>query len=105
MQTIHTFLIASAVGLATAIATAQPGPGPGGKGPGGRWGADFTPGWGMMTPQERREHQSKMQSMKTYDECRSYMDEHHKAMVERSTSKGAAVPGKPRRDACAGLKQ
>ena len=108
MRTIRILAIATAVALATAVATAQPGPGPGGgpgMGPGARWGADFTPGWAMMTPQERQEHQSKMQSMKTYEECRSYVEQHHKQMADRARSKGGSMPDKPRNDSCAGLKR
>lgn len=97
------------------------GPGPGasaprmgpgaGMGPGGgmhrggpRWGKDTTPGWGMMTDEERKQHREKMQSMKSHDECVAYMAQHHQQMMERAKAKGANLPGKPHRDACVGMK-
>jgi hypothetical protein len=122
MKTIPTRAIAVTFALAVMTAFAQqpapaPAPGPGagpapgasqrgpGMGMGPRWGADVTHGWSMMTPQERAEHQSKMQSMKTYDECAAYRDQHHKQMLERAKAKGGTMPDTPRRDACAGLKR
>jgi hypothetical protein len=83
-----------------------PGPGPGkGYGRGGRWGADYTPGWPMMSEAERNEHRSRMQSAKTYEDCITYRDQHHKQMAERAKERGQAVPGQPRQDACAGMKK
>lgn len=81
------------------------GMGGGRHGMGGRWGSDVTAGWSMMTPEERREHQAKMQSMTNYADCKSYVDEHHQEMVKRAAEKGRAAPAQPRRDACAGLKR
>jgi hypothetical protein len=72
---------------------------------GGRSGADFTPGWSMMSPSERQEHQAKMRSMTNYDECKAYMEQHHQQMAARAKEKGGAVPAQPRRDPCAGLKR
>lgn len=77
--------------------------GPGG-GPGPRWGRDNTPGWPMMNREERRMHHERMASIKTYDECRAYMDQHHQQMTERAKERGRAAPGQPRRDACLPLK-
>ena len=59
----------------------------------------------MMSPQERQEHQARMSSMKSYDECKAYRDEHHRQMVERAKSKGGNPPAQPKRDACGALKQ
>lgn len=70
---------------------------------GGRWGSQYTPGWSMMTPQERTEHQEKMRSMTNRDECRAYMEQHHQQMMERAKEKGLNVPARPRRDGCARL--
>ena len=70
---------------------------------GGRWGTAYTPGWSMMTPQERKAHQDKMRGMGNADECKTYMDEHHRQMADRAKEKGVTLPAKPRRDACAGL--
>jgi hypothetical protein len=72
---------------------------------GGRSGRRDTPGWSMMTPQERSEHQAKMRSMTNPDECKAYMEQHHQKMAERAKEKGLSVPARPRRDACAGLQR
>jgi hypothetical protein len=72
-----------------------------GRGSGPRAGSDYTWGWSMMTPQERREHHEKMRSLHTPDECRNYMEQHHQQMVERAKARGRDMPARPRRDACA----
>jgi hypothetical protein len=118
MNTIRSLAVTAAL-MAAGAALAQPGPGAGAGagasaprgGPGGpahmggRWGADFTSGWSMMTPAERREHQAKMRSMTNYDDCRAYMDQHHRQMADRAKDKGRTVPAQPRREACVGLKR
>lgn len=76
--------------------------GPGRMGP--RTGADWTPGWSMMTPAERREHHDRMAAAKTYDDCRAEMDRHRQAMSERARTQNRPAPGTPRRDACAAMK-
>lgn len=58
----------------------------------------------MMTPAERDAHRQRMSSMKSYDECKAYMDKHHEEMVARAKEKGGRPPASPRRDGCAGLK-
>lgn len=78
--------------------------GPGCGGPGVRWGRADTPGWSMMTPDERQAHHDRMAGFKSYEECRAYMDEHHKDMQARAKERGVKAPAVPRRDACAGLK-
>jgi hypothetical protein len=82
-----------------------PGRGPGGMGARGpRWGADYTPGWALMSPQEREEHRTRMQGAKTYDECNTLRQQHREQMAARARERGASAPfGQPRRDACAGL--
>ena len=91
---------------AAPAASAAAGMGPRmGRGPGARWGADYTPGWPMMNSTERDEHRGRMQSFKTYEECKAYMDQHHQQMTERAKERGRAMPMQPRRDACAGLKK
>lgn len=120
MKTFRLLILSATLLVAAATVPAQPGPGagasaprggPGGMGPmgghgrmGGRWGSDFTPGWSMMTPAERQEHQARMKSMATYDECKAYMDQHHQQMVDRAKEKHRSAPAQPRHDACAGLK-
>ena len=89
----------------------RPGMGPGGdmrpgpgRGPEGRPGADNTWGWSMMTPQEREQHHAKMRSLGTRADCDAYMTQHRQQMTERAKERGMAMPARPRRDACAGLK-
>ena len=90
-------LLAASLALLSTAAIAQPyGPGPGGgpgKGAGPRWGSDVTPGWALMTPEERREHQQQMRAVKDYDECRKLMEEHHARMQSRAKEKGTKLPG------------
>lgn len=88
--------------LAMSVALAQPGPpgAPDGRSPGPVTGPRVTPGWSMMSAEERREHHEKLAAMRSYDECRSYLDEHHARMAERARARGAAMPAQPRRDGC-----
>ena len=117
---LATFIVLAAC-LSFGSAFAQPGaasgPGPGasaprmgmgpggGRGPMGRWGSDNTPGWTMMTPQERTEHQTRMRSMTNYDECKTYQAQHHEQMAARAKERGAKPLAAPRRDPCASLKR
>jgi hypothetical protein len=59
------------------------------------WAAnqDNTLGWQLMTPAERTEHQAKMRSFKTYDECKAYQEAHHKQMEERAKCAGPDFSG------------
>jgi phage tail tape-measure protein len=72
---------------------------------GWRMNRQNTPGWSLMTPQEREAHYSTMRAMKTYDECRAYMEQHHAQLAERAKAKGATLPLRPRRDPCERLKR
>jgi hypothetical protein len=86
-----------------------PGMGPGGQaGPrgAGRWGAEYTPGWALMSPMERDEHRSRMGAAKTYDECKTLQEQHRELMAARAKERGVNAPlAQPRRDACSGLKR
>lgn len=94
-----------AVGSFAGVVCAQPGPGGGmGPGHGPRWNSDNTPGWSLMTPQEREEHQKRMSEMKSREECQAYVAKQHEQMMERAKEKGRKVPAKPRHDPCANLK-
>ncbi|WP_200229369.1 hypothetical protein [Rubrivivax gelatinosus] len=105
---------ASAAASAAAPAAAPGmgmGPG-GGRGPGAgmgpgsgraRAGQGVTPGWALMTPEERTAHQAKMRAMTTRADCRAYVEQHHADMGARAQERGVAVPAMPRRDPCAGL--
>lgn len=129
MKSVRMFVLTSLVGLSAGVALAQPaggrgpGAGPGpmgagptastpgmGMGPGGghgtaRWGSDYTPGWALMTQQERNEHRERMRSMKTYEECKTYQEQHHEQMAARAKERGGKALAQPRRDACGGLKK
>ena len=90
---------------------AQPGPGMGGMGgmgPGGkgmhyRFNQGNTPGWNLMTPEERNAHHDKMMAAKTYEECKAAQEEHHKQMEARAKEKGQTLPA-PRQNACDRMK-
>jgi hypothetical protein len=58
------------------------------------WAADQsnTTGWQLMTPAERTEHQTKMRSFKTYEECKTYQQEHHARLEPRAKEKGMTLP-------------
>ncbi len=84
---------------------AGPNAGPGPKAGGGRWGREYSHGWSLMTPEERAEHRKRMQSMKTYEDCKTYMDQHREQMGARAKEQGGKPLPTPRRDACAGLKK
>jgi hypothetical protein len=57
----------------------------------------------LMTPDERAEHQRRMSSFKSFEECRAYVDDLHKKMAVRAKERGVAMPTAPARDPCAGL--
>jgi hypothetical protein len=111
MKLKHITLIALLGAAMAAPAIAQPGPGMGGMGMGGmgpgpgRYAIDRgnTTGWTLMTDEERTAHQQKMWSFKTYDECKTYQDEHHKAMEARAKEKGKTLTP-ARRNACDRMK-
>ncbi len=86
--------------LGSSIAAAQPGPGGGGQGKGPHWNSDNTPGWSLMTPEEREAHQQRMASMKNREECQAYMAQHHDQMTARAKDQGRQALAKPRRDPC-----
>lgn len=69
-----------------------------------RWGSDTTPGWSMMTEQERVAHRDRMRSMSNVEECRNFHEKHHEQMMARAKERGAKPPAKPLRDPCLGLK-
>lgn len=89
---------------AAASGPAASAPGPG-AGPRARWGSDYTPGWSMMTPQERNEHRARLRSMQSYDECVAYMAQHREQMAARAKEQGRRALGTPPRDPCAPLKR
>jgi hypothetical protein len=113
---------AVALTAALGVACAQPG-GPGrglgggpgygygcGQGPGyggGRGygcGPNDTPGWALMTEQERIEHRDRMHSLKTVDECKAYMTDFSSKMQERAKERGTTMRG-PNEFACERMRE
>lgn len=80
-----------------------PGMGPGGRGMRFEFNKDNTPGWSLMTPEERTAHREKMLAAKTPEECKAIQEEHHKQMSERAKEKGQTLRG-PRQNACDRMK-
>lgn len=68
------------------------GPGAGLGGPGMRQGMG---GWGvgLLSDEERAAHRARMQSLASYDECKTYMTEFSQQLQARAKEKGVAVGG------------
>ncbi len=81
--------------LAATTGTVAAGAGPGRY----AFNQDNAPGWVLMTPAERTAHRDQMVALKTLDECRAYMTQHHEAMQARAREKGVTLRG-PRINAC-----
>ena len=71
----------------------------------GPWRANEqnTGGWYYMTPEKRIEHQARIRSFKTLDECRTYQAGHHKLMEARAREQGRPLLG-GHRDICEQLR-
>ena len=107
------FVAVAFLGVSLSAATlAQPaqqasgpgaGPGQNNKAAGFGWSNSNTTGWSLMTPEERAVHQNKMRAVTTYDECKTLLEENHKAMEVRAKEKGVKLPA-PRQNGCNVLK-
>jgi hypothetical protein len=64
---------------------------------------NHTPGWSLMTPEERKEHREKMLSLTNYEECRVFLAEHYSKMGERADQKGVRLRH-PRYNPCDRMK-
>ena len=94
LSTLTAALLVASLGMGIAQAK-----GPWAANQGNSWG------WTLMTPEERTEHQNKMRGFKTYDECKTYQEEHHKQMEARAKEKGVTLPmGKPGGYGCDNMK-
>ena len=74
------------------------GPGECGARPGMRQGMEpgYGPGGGgvgLLTEEERTAHRAKMQSLASYDECKTYMADFNKQIQGRAKEKGQTVVG------------
>ena len=70
-----------------------------------RGSRDYTPGWSMMSKEERNAHRKHMHELKTYEDCRAYLERHREQMAQRAREQGRNALAPPRRDACAALKK
>ena len=97
---------AALLGAALAMPAFAQGPGPGGgpgKGGGFRYNQDNTPGWSLMSREERTAYRDKMRAAKTYEECKAAYDEHRQLMETRAKEQGKTLR-QPARDACERMK-
>ena len=62
-----------------------------------------TSGWRLMSPEERIEHQARIRSFQSYDECHAYQLAHHELMAGRASAQGLQLPPH-RRDFCEHLR-
>ncbi len=94
------------LGAALAIPAWAQGPGPGngpGKRGGFRYNQDNTPGWSLMTRDERIAYRDKMHAAKTYEECKAIYDEHRQQVEARAKEQGKTLR-QPAHDACDRMK-
>ena len=63
-------------------------------------GPHNTAGWQMMSQQERAAHHQRLAEIKTRPECESYMQEHHRQMMERAKARHKPELCEPRHDLC-----
>jgi len=89
------FLLLAAAAALQTPAAARAGP----------WRANEgnTPGWALMTPEERVEHQAMVRGFTSFDACRSYQIAHHRLMQERAEKSGLPPP-RGGHDFCARLR-
>lgn len=90
---------------ASSAASAAPERGLKQHSPTGRAGRYFTPGWSLMSAEERKEHQEHMSNIKSEQECTSYLAQHHDKMAARAKEKDGKLLAKPWRDACGAFKK
>ncbi len=54
-----------------------------------------TPGWKLMTPDEQKTFRNTVHGFKSFDECQSFVDEHHKQMQDRAKASGQTISAEP----------
>ena len=93
------------MGYGPGMQGAGPGGGAGPMGPGSRGMRNMnfdkgnTPGWKLMTPEERTANQTRMRAATSYDECKKLQDEQHQLMETRAKEKGVTLSA-PRQNGC-----
>ena len=95
--TRKTLILAGLIAATLGAVSAEAGPGR------YRFNQDNAPGWTLMTPAERSEHQNTMRAARTYDECKATQAAHHAIMEARAKEKGVTLPS-PRNNACDQMK-
>lgn len=67
----------------------------------GRWhtGPRYTPGWAMMSEQERAQHHAQMQAAQSPEECQRLLEEHRRLMEQRAAERRMPMR-RPSRAAC-----
>ena len=97
---------AALLGAAIAIPALAQGPGPGGgpgRGAGFRFNRDNTPGWSLMSREERAAYGDKMRAAKSYEECKAAYNEHRQQIEARAKERGMTLR-QPARNACDRMK-
>lgn len=46
----------------------------------------------LMSPEKRKVHVARLQSMKSFDECKGYMNAHYLDLDKRAKDKGTSLP-------------
>jgi hypothetical protein len=55
--------------------------------------ATNTPGWAMMTPEERLAYRNRMQGFTSYTECKAFYDQHTRQMQARAVERKLPFSG------------
>lgn len=68
-------------------------------GMGMKFSSGNTPGWSMMSKEERKAHHDKMMSAQSMGECTALHDDHRKMMEQRAKDKNTTLP-QPKHNPC-----
>jgi hypothetical protein len=63
-------------------------------------GPGNTPGWSLMSPQERQQHHQRLKAMKTRRECEQFVQDHHREMMARAQQRHRPEPHAPHDNPC-----
>jgi hypothetical protein len=64
-----------------------------------------TPGWSLMSAEERTLHHEKMLNSGNLNECKAYLEQHHKLMESRAAEKDYKLPAVRQADMCIQMKR
>lgn len=64
------------------------------------YGQTVTPGWPMMSKEERAAFGTAMAQLKSRGECFTFINKHYEQMSQRSLQRGLPLQGNSRRDVC-----